>query len=112
MQVTLADANSCACMLGADRAADLLLGSGHSVISYSELPNSSAFFTDAVGSELGFFKDKSGARPMQDVVIKQGAWTLKLKKIQPANIRALPKEELYLMITILVNWLGSVHGVF
>ena len=73
-------------MLGADRAADLLLGSGHSVISYSELPNSSAFFTDAVGSELVFFKDKRGARPMQDVVSKhKGAWTLKLTKFQPAK---------------------------
>jgi len=70
VQVTLADADSCACMLGADRATDLLLGSGHSLISYSVLPNNSAFFTDAVGSELGFFKDKSGPRPMQDVVSK------------------------------------------
>ena len=65
-------------MLGADRAEDMLRGTGHSSVeSYSELPNCSAFFTDALGKELGFFKDSCGMKPTEHIVsTRKGAWTM------------------------------------
>ena len=74
-------------MLGVERAIDMLRGTAQcSAQSYQELPNSSAFFTKAMGEELVFFKEQSGVNA-QDLTVsaRTGAWTMKLTKFQLAK---------------------------
>ena len=68
-------------------AASMLRGTEQcSAQSYQQLPNSSAFFTKAMGEELVFFKEQSGVNA-QDLTAsaRRGAWTMKLTKFQLAN---------------------------